>query len=492
MTDPTLSRRQFARTLALGAGALAVLPGCARLGTSAEAVAAGRDAAAWDRVPGILARIQAPRFPDRDEPVTAHGAVEGGEVVATDAFRGAVEAVHAAGGGRVVVPPGIWLTGPIHLLSNVELHVSEGATLRFVTDPEAYLPAVHTRWEGVELMNYSPLIYAVDQENVAVTGGGTLDGQAEGEAWWTWKGPWKDNRHGWTEGMPQQREARDRLFAQAEAGVPVDERVYGTGDYLRPSFVEFLRCRNVLIEGVTVVRSPMWLLHPTLCTNVTVRGVTANSHGPNNDGCNPESCTDVLIEGCTFDTGDDCIALKSGRNADGRRLAAPIQNVVVRDCTMRDGHGGVVIGSEMSGGARQVFAERCQMDSPNLERVLRIKTNSIRGGVVEGVYMRDVTAGQVADAIVRINFLYEEGDAGDFPQIKIVIVLKFLFFIIRIIFLMILCRIYALYLIGYPHAPIRDVHLADCRFAGVEQGSVIEHVEGLTFDDVTVNGTRVS
>lgn len=483
MTDPTLSRRQFARTLALGAGALAVLPGCARLGTSAEAVSAGRDAAAWDRVPGILARIRAPRFPDRDVPVTAHGAVEGGEVVATDAFRGAVEAVHAAGGGRVVVPPGVWLTGPIHLLSNVELHVSEGATLRFVTDPEAYLPAVHTRWEGVELMNYSPLIYAVDQENVAVTGGGTLDGQAEGEAWWTWKGPWKDNRHGWTEGMPQQREARDRLFAQAEAGVPVDERVYGTGDYLRPSFVEFLRCRNVLIEGVTVVRSPMWLLHPTLCTNVTVRGVTANSHGPNNDGCNPESCTDVLIEGCTFDTGDDCIALKSGRNADGRRLAAPIQNVVVRDCTMRDGHGGVVIGSEMSGGARQVFAERCQMDSPNLERVLRIKTNSIRGGVVEGVYMRDVTAGQVADAIVRINFLYEEGDAGDFPPTVRDIDVR---------------RVtsqqsdYALYLIGYPHAPIRDVHLADCRFAGVEQGSVIEHVEGLTFDDVTVNGTRVS
>ena len=483
MPDPTPSRRQFARTLALGAGALAVLPGCARLGTSAEAVAAGRDAAAWDRVPGILARIRAPRFPDRDVPVTAHGAVEGGEVVATDAFRGAVEAVHAAGGGRVVVPPGVWLTGPIHLLSNVELHVSEGATLRFVTDPEAYLPAVHTRWEGVELMNYSPLIYAVDQENVAVTGGGTLDGQAEGEAWWTWKGPWKDNRHGWTEGMPQQREARDRLFAQAEAGVPVEERVYGTGDYLRPSFVEFLRCRNVLIEGVTVVRSPMWLLHPTLCTNVTVRGVTCRSHGPNNDGCNPESCTDVLIEGCTFDTGDDCIALKSGRNADGRRLAAPIQNVVVRDCTMRDGHGGVVIGSEMSGGARDVFAERCQMDSPNLERVLRIKTNSIRGGVVEGVYMRDVTAGQVADAIVRINFLYEEGDAGDFPPTVRDIDVR---------------RVtsqrseYALYLIGYPHAPIRDVHLADCRFAGVEQGSIIEHVEGLTFDDVTVNGTRVS
>ncbi|PAP75394.1 glycoside hydrolase family 28 protein [Rubrivirga marina] len=477
MTGPQ-SRRQFVRRAALGAGGLAVLPGLAAGCTGVPASvteAGGADANAWDRVPEILARIRPPQFPDRDFSIAEYGAVEGEK--ATDAFRAAVEAAHGAGGGRVVVPPGDWLTGPIHLLSNVELHVSDGATLGFSTDPADYLPAVWTRWEGVELMNYSPLIYAFEQENVAVTGGGTLDGRAGGTDWWTWKGPWKDNRHGWTEGMPQQREARDRLFAQAEAGVPVEERVYGEGDYLRPSFVEFYRCRNVLIEGVTVVRSPMWLLHPTLCTNVTVRGVTANSHGPNNDGCNPESCTDVLIEGCFFDTGDDCIALKSGRNADGRRLAAPIQNVVVRDCTMRDGHGGVVIGSEMSGGARDVFAERCQMDSPNLERVLRIKTNSVRGGVVEGVYMRDVTAGQVADAVVRVNFLYEEGDAGDFPPTVRDIDVR---------------RVTserserALYLIGYPHAPIRDVTISDCRFAGVAEDSVVEHVEGLVLRDVTI------
>ena len=474
MTGPQ-SRRQFARRVALGAGGLAVLPGWAGCSSSRAATASGADAAAWDRVPEILARIRPPRFPARDAVITDFGAVEG--EMATDAFRQAVEATHAAGGGRVVVPPGDWRTGPIHLLSNVELHVADGATLGFSTDPADYLPAVWTRWEGVELMNYSPLIYAFEQENVAVTGGGTLDGRAGGTDWWTWKGPWKDNRHGWTEGMPNQRAARDRLFAQAEAGVPVEERVYGTGDYLRPSFVEFYRCRNVLIEGVTVVRSPMWLLHPTLCTNVIVRGVTARSHGPNNDGCNPESCTDVLIEGCSFDTGDDCIALKSGRNADGRRLAAPIQNVVVRDCTMRDGHGGVVIGSEMSGGARDVFAERCDMDSPNLERVLRIKTNSIRGGTVEGIYMRDVTAGQVADAVVRINFLYEEGDAGDYPPTVRDIDVR---------------RVTserserALYLVGYPHAPIRDVTISDCRFAGVAEDNVVHHVEGLVLRDVTI------
>ena len=470
------TRRTFVRRTALGVGGLAVVPGLA------AGCAAGRPAlsgaggeAAWDRVPGILSRIRPPQFPDRDFVVTDYGAAEG--TSATDSFRRAVEAASAAGGGRVVVPAGDWLTGPVHLLSNVELHVSDGATLGFSTDPDDYLPAVPTRWEGVELMNYSPLVYAVDQENVAVTGSGTLDGRAGGEAWWTWKGPWKDNRHGWTEGMPNQLSARDRLFRQAEDGVPVEDRVFGAGDYLRPSFVEFLRCRNVLIEGVTVVRSPMWLLHPTLCTNVTVRGVTCRSHGPNNDGCNPESCTDVLIEGCFFDTGDDCIALKSGRNADGRRVAAPIENVVVRDCTMRDGHGGVVIGSEMSGGARNVFAERCQMDSPNLERVLRIKTNSIRGGFVEGVYMRDVTAGQVADAVVRINFLYEEGDAGDFdPTVRDIDVRR------------VTSRQSerALYLVGYPDAPIRDVTLVDCRFEGVAEDNVVQHVEGLTLRGVTI------
>ena len=482
-----LPRRQFITRLALGAGGLAVLPslglGCAASpeasggATPSASGAMGRDAAAWDRVPEILSRIRAPQFPDRDFAITDFGATP--EALATDAFRQAVQAAHDAGGGRVVVPAGEWMTGPIHLLSNVELHVSDGATLGFSTDPTDYLPAVMTRWEGVELMNYSPLIYAFEQENVAVTGGGTLDGRARGEEWWTWKGPWKDNRHGWTEEMPQQKAARDRLFQQAEDGVSVEERVYGEGDYLRPSFVEFYGCQNVLIEGVTVIRSPMWLLHPTLCTNVTVRGVTANSHGPNNDGCNPESCSDVLIENCFFDTGDDCIALKSGRNADGRRLAAPIQNVVVRDCTMRDGHGGVVIGSEMSGGARNIFAERCQMDSPNLERVLRIKTNSIRGGFVEGVYMRDVTAGQVADAVVRVNFLYEEGDAGDHPPTVRDIDVR------RVTSQ---SSTYALYLIGYPESPIQNIHLSDCQFVGVEEQSVIQHVDDLTFDDVTVNG----
>ncbi|QXD14457.1 glycoside hydrolase family 28 protein [Rhodocaloribacter litoris] len=470
------SRREFLRCLAAGAGGLIVLP---LAGSGCRGGAGLRDAAAWAEVPGILERIRPPRFPDRDVLVTDFGAVPGGTEPATDAFRRAVAACHDAGGGRVVVPPGDFLTGPIHLRSNVNLHLAEGATLRFSTNPEDYLPPVYTRWEGVELMNYSPLIYARGQENVAVTGAGTLDGQADEQHWWPWKG---QARYGWTEGSPEQGPARDRLFRMAEDGVPVAERVFGTGDYLRPSFIEFYDCRNVLIEGVTIVRSPMWLVHPTLCTNVTVRGVTARSHGPNNDGCNPESCTDVLIEDCFFDTGDDCIALKSGRNADGRRVGRPIENVVIRRCTMRDGHGGIVIGSEMSGGARRIFAEACHLDSPNLDRVLRIKTNSVRGGFVEDVYLRDITAGQVADAVIRINFLYEEGDAGPHdPVVRNIDVRR----------LTSGQSTYALYLIGYPDAPIRDVYLADCRFDGVARDSVVEHVEGLVLDEVFINGERV-
>ena len=282
-------------------------------------------------MPAILAGIRAPVFPDRDFPVTDFGARPDDGRDATAAFRAAIEACARAGGGRVVVPPGVYLTGPIHLKSRVNLHVSEGATIRFSRDPAAYLPVVRTRWEGVELMGYSPLVYAYEQHDVAITGKGTLDGQADAEHWW----PWKRNGH------PQsQKPDRDRLFAQAEAGVPVAERVFGAGHYLRPQFVQPYRCTNVLVEGVTITNAPMWIIHPVLSRNVIVRGVTVVSSGPNNDGCDPESSSDVLVEDTLFDTGDDCIAIKSGRNADGRRLGVPSERILVRGCRMRAGHGG--------------------------------------------------------------------------------------------------------------------------------------------------------
>jgi polygalacturonase len=368
----------------------------------------------WSQADAILARIVAPIFPDKDFVITDFGAKGDSITDCTEAFAKAIKACNEAGGGRVVVPTGKFSTGPIHLKSNVNLHISKDAKVLFSRDTKKYLPQVYTRFEAVELMNYSPLIYAYEQENIAVTGEGELNGQANDENWWLWKGKW--GHAGETrekkEGAPDQREANERLKKMAEDGVPVKDRIFGEGDYLRPNFIQPYKCKNVLIEGVIIKESPMWIIHPVLCENVTIRKVKVISHGPNSDGCDPESCKDVLIEDCLFDTGDDCIAIKSGRDHDGRRVNVPSENSIVRNCVMKDGHGGVVIGSEISGNVRNVFAENCEMSSPNLDRALRIKSNSRRGGIVENVYMRNVTVGAVADAVVRIYMFYA-GETGD-------------------------------------------------------------------------------
>jgi polygalacturonase len=456
-------RRRSAATIAAALAALAMVTAAAR----AEGPVPAKAPDPWERLPGILAGIRAPSFPDRDFPVTDFGAVADGTTDATTAFRAAVGACARAGGGRVVVPPGVFLTGPIHLRSNVNLHVSEGATIRFSRDPAAYLPVVPTRWEGVELMGYSPLVYAYEQHDIAITGKGTLDGQADPGHWW----PWKKNGH------PQsQKPDRDRLFAQAEAGVPVAERVYGAGHYLRPQFVQPYRCTNVLIEGVTITNAPMWLIHPVLSRNVIVRGVTVVSSGPNNDGCDPESSTDVLVEDTLFDTGDDCIAIKSGRNADGRRLAAPAERIVVRGCRMRAGHGGVTIGSEVSGSVRDVFVERAVMSSPDLERGIRFKTNAMRGGTIENVFVRDVEIGETGSAI-DVDMLYEEGAAGAFtPVVRNVVIDR----------MTVLKAGYAFFIRGLEASPVRGVTVRDSAFRGVTKGSRLEHVEDLVLRNVVL------
>jgi polygalacturonase len=223
----------------------------------------------------------------------------------------------------------------------------------------------------------------------------------------------------------------------------------------------------------------MWEIHPVLCTNVIIRRVRIESHGPNNDGCNPESCRDVLIEDCYFDTGDDCIAIKSGRNADGRRLNIASENIVVRGCRMKDGHGGVTIGSEISGGVRNVFAYNCRMDSPNLERAIRFKNNAARGGLIEHVYARDLEVGQVSDAVVSIDFNYEEGARGGFiPVVRDV----------RVSNVKSRASKYALYLRGLDRAPISRVRLENCDFDNVAQENVVEHVNGLSLEKVRING----
>ena len=431
----------------------------------------------WDDVPGLVASIEAPSFPDRDFAITAYGAKPGGDADCKGAIDAAIKACVDAGGGRVVIPTGDWLVkGPIHLRSNVNLHLERGATLRFSTEPDDYLPAVFTRFEGTELQNYSPLVYAIDQENIALTGEGTLDGQAGPAAWWPWKGKWGGGiDHGWKPGDPDQTAAVKRLGELADAGTPPAERKFGEGARLRASFVQPYRCRRVLIEGVTITNAPMWMLNPVLCQSVTIRDVTVRSHGPNNDGCNPESCHGVLIENCTFDTGDDCIAIKSGRNADGRRLGVPSEQIVIRHCTMRDGHGGVTLGSEMSGGVRDVYVEECEMSSPRLDRAIRLKSNSLRGGFLENLYVRNVRVGEVSDAVLHIDLRYT-GETGDFPPT------------IRNLQLDQITSKQSkrsLCLLGIADAPMEGIVISNSRFENVEKPSVIEHVKCLTLKNVT-------
>jgi polygalacturonase len=346
-----------------------------------------------------VASVRRTWFPPRTFPVTRFGAKGDGTTKNTAAFA-AITACHRAGGGHVVVPPGTFLTGAIHLLSNVELHVESGATILFSQDPDDYLPVVFTRWQGVELMNYSPFVYSYGQRNVAVTGQGTLNGQADAGRWWNWKN----------------LETADfnALEAMADAGTPVSQRVFGNGHFLPPQMIQPFLTDTVLLEGVTVINSPFWHLNPNLCRNVTVDGLTISSSGPNTDGCDPESCDGVVVRNVTYDTGDDCMAIKSGRDSDGRRVNVPCQNVVIQNCDFADGHGGITIGSEMTGGVKNVYARDLTMNSANLQAGHRIKTNTLRGGYVLNTNVYRVKAGTVGGPLLLIQGTYND-QTGAFP-----------------------------------------------------------------------------
>ena len=428
----------------------------------------------WDAVAPILARIKAPTFAARDFNITDYGAVADTAIDNTDAIRKAIAACNAAGGGRVVVPPGTFMTGAIHLKSNVNLHVSEGATLKFATDPAKY-PLVFTRFEGTECMNYSPFIYAFEQQNLAITGTGTLDGSASDENWWAWA------RRGPNGADPPARADIRQLLELGQSGVPVEKRIFGPGHRLRPNFIQPYRSKNILIEGIKIINSPMWEIHPVLSSNITVRKVHIATHGPNNDGCDPEASRDVLIEDCLFDTGDDCIAIKSGRDNDGRRVNVPSENIIVRNCIMKDGHGGVVMGSEISGGCRNVFVENCQMDSPNLDRAIRFKSNARRGGYVENVFVRNVEVGRVAEAILTIDFLYETGANGPHKPI------------VRNVELTNVKSASSprvMYIVSFPGAIIDNIRFTDCVFRGVETAEVLQLPGSVTFKNVTIEPAK--
>ncbi|MDR6969405.1 polygalacturonase [Flavobacterium arsenatis] len=441
----------------------------------------------WKNLKQIEQAIKEPFFRTANYNVIAYGAVSDGKTFCTESFKKAILACSKDGGGRVVVPKGKYLTGAIHLEDNVNLHLEEGAEILFSTNPEDY-PMVHTSFEGMELMNYSPLIYAFNKKNIAITGKGILNGQANQTNWWPWKGSTSEGHdYGYRDGMPSQKDKLNLpvLMDMAQTDVPVEKRIFGKGHYLRPNFVEPFGCTNVLIKDVKIINAPFWILHPIKCTNVIVDGVNIESHGPNNDGCDPEYSKNVLIKNCTFNTGDDCIAIKAGRDNEGRKVAIMSENIIVRDCKMIDGHGGVVIGSEMSAGVKNVYVENCTMDSPNLDRAIRIKTNSRRGGVVDGVYVRNLTVGKVKEAVLKINLHYAiYGDqTGTFiPKVKNVILEnitvkdggKF-----------------AILADGIESSPIENVTFKNVKIDKVEENFSLKHVSNIQIIDTYINNKKI-
>ncbi|WP_051190509.1 glycoside hydrolase family 28 protein [Kaistella palustris] len=432
--------------------------------------------------------IKEPVFKDKTYNILDYGAVADGKTAATESIRKAIEECTNNGGGKVLVPAGKFLTGPIHLENNVNLHISEGAELLFSTNPSDFYPLVHTSFEGLELMNYSPLIYANNKKNIAVTGKGTLNGQAGNDNWWPWKGKTSEGiTYGYKVGDPSQLDKNNlpALMEMAENNVPVAERIFGNGHYLRPNFIEPFECENVLIKDVQIINAPFWILHPYKSKNVIVDGVNIKSHGPNNDGCDPEYSQNVLIKNTTFNTGDDCIAIKAGRDAEGRRIGIMTENVIVRDCKMIDGHGGVVIGSEMSAGVKNVFVYNCVMDSPELDRAIRLKTNTRRGGTVDGFYVKNLTVGQVTEAVLHITMnyaIYGDQKGTHIPTIK------------NILLEDVTVKNggkYAIFAEGLEQSKIQNIIFKNVKIDQVKENFKLKNVENLKLINTTINNTKI-
>lgn len=446
-------------------------------------------AAGWDdnEYKRIEQSIQLPKIAERQFPITSFGAKTTATAAQNQkAINKVISLVSKKGGGKVIIPKGTWNTGAIELKSHVNLVLEEGATLHFAFEPKLY-PLVRTSWEGLACWNYSPCIYAYKATDIAITGKGAIDGGGNNDTFWQWNG---SPRFGYKEGVTKESQklgSRSKLLKMAEDGVPFDERKFGMGYGLRPQLVNMVHCERILIKDVKMINSPFWVIHPLLSKNITVDGVYVWNEGPNGDGCDPEACENVLIQNCVFHTGDDCIAIKSGRNNDGRLWNQPSKNIIIRNCKMEDGHGGVVIGSEISGGCENVYAENCVMDSPHLERILRIKTNNCRGGQVQNINMRNVVVGQCKEAVVKINLDYERKEIcyrGFEPIVNNVNVEN------------VTCQKsdYGVLIIGRDSLEnVYDINIKNCKFDGVvkEPVKITGKTRNVKFDNLVINGSLV-
>ncbi|MBL4561909.1 MAG: glycoside hydrolase family 28 protein [Labilibaculum sp.] len=343
--------------------------------------------------PFEMPEIKVPNFSNcKQFTITDFGALEGDIEKNTKAITEAFTKANILGGGIVIIPEGEWLTKKIHFKSNVNLHLEKGAVLLFSGNPNDYLPVVHTTWEGMECYNYSPLIYAYECKNIAITGEGLLKAQMD---------VWKE----WFSRPKPHMKSLKRLYNLASYNKPMEERqMVNDTAHFRPQFIQFNRCENVLMEGVTINNSPFWTIHPYISKNVVIRNIKIWAHGHNNDGIDPEMSQNILIENCLLDQGDDAISIKSGRNQDAWRLNIPSKNIVIKNVTVKNGHQLVALGSELSGGIENIFIDSCVVvDGAKLNHLLFIKTNERRGGYVKNIYMNNTSAGKIKDGILGIE-----------------------------------------------------------------------------------------
>lgn len=414
----------------------------------------------------IVKSIRAPEIPRRDYRITDFGAVGDGKTDARPAIMAAIEKAHAAGGGRVVIPKGAWFSkGPLHLKSRIELHVAKGARLLFSPDPADYLPVVLTRWEGTELYGYSPLIYAYKVHDVAITGRGVIDGNGD------------SGFHQWT---AQQEPDQLKLRKQGNDGTPAEKRVYGEGTYLRPSMVQFFHAERVLLEDYTLLHSPFWVNHLVYTDHAIVRGIRVDSHHPNNDGVDIDSSSHVLVEKSWFRTGDDSVVVKSGRDRDGREIGRPSTNVVVRNNDM-GGEDGIALGSEMSGGIRNVFF------TDNVLRkgtsAIRFKANLDRGGTVEHIRVSNMTIESFELHLFWFQLNYPGLLGGGHPATYR-----------DIMFENITAERAGTVFEAHapPEAPLRDVLLKNVTVRDADKTFVLENVEGLRLENVKIGNDTIN
>jgi len=406
-----------------------------------------------------------------------YGARNDGSSKATEAIKKAIDAAVRQGGGTVYFPAGTFLTGPIHLKSNITIFIDAGALLKFSTDFDDYLPMVKSRWEGIVNMNFSPLFYAYRADNIAIIGRGTIDGQ--GRKWWDLFNQIKAEYKQF--GTYKTNTKWQKMHKQLNKDINHTDWLTREGHFFRPPFIQPFECSNVLIRGITIRNSPFWNITPTFCKNVTIDGVTIESpaDSPNTDGIDPSSCSQVRIANCFITVGDDCIVIKSGKDEDGRKYNVPSENISITNCTMLSGHGGVVIGSEMSGGVRGVTISNCVFDGT--DRGIRIKSMRGRGSVVENIRVDNIVMKNIGEDAININMFYKKTDPEPLTE-RTPTFRNFHFSNITVV-----NTRRAASILGLPENPAEEIVFHDVDVVDAEEGFIMRDARDITFHHVRIN-----